>query len=202
MADPKAVQKNPAPKAADISSLLTGGDAPEGWTETGTRNLYKPDMFIATRIGKTEACWRMEGDKKIPTAPPIQGFPVSVEQHEGEQGIFNMIQIQLTKRTGVIDKEGTLVFCEPGETLLLIETKALERVGQLARLANHSVECVLRPIQKEDIGGGQTMWRWSVKENPVPVKRVRMAGEDLAKAFDFPEGEKKSLPENATPAAS
>jgi hypothetical protein len=202
MSTKPAVQQNTAPaaKAGGIDEFL-GGDAPSDWNETGTQNLYKPDAFVATRIGKMEACWREEGGKKIPTAPAIQGYPVAVTRHEGEEGPFEMVQIQLTRRTAVVDKQGTLIPCEVGETLKIVATKALERVALLARLPNHSVECVLRPIQREDIGGGHTMWRWSVKENPKPVARVRAAAEDIAAQFDFPEPS-KALPENATATAA
>lgn len=203
MADPKAAQKNTAPAAqtGGIADFLTGGDAPSDWNETGAQQLYKPEAFVATRVGKMEACWREEGGKKVPTAPAICGYPVAVTRHEGDEGPFEMVQILLTKRTCVIDKQGTLIPCEAGETLKLVVTKGLERVGLLGRLPNHSVECSIRPIQKEDIGGGKTMWRWSVKENPKPVARVRVAGEEFAKEFDFPEPS-KALPEKTADAAS
>lgn len=171
-APPKALTIDAAARAA----ALAGGDTSE-WRETAQVFLYKPEHFVATRENGVEACWEMKDGKKVPTAPAIVGIPYATILRTPKDGgdPYYQVAIELTKPTFVMAGEGAAkyeVLVPKGLTVLMTMTAGLDRLDTLANHPSEATEVEVRAIQKESIGNNKSMWRFTIKENPVKRARV------------------------------
>lgn len=143
----------------ETSAKKNGGavanELEDGWVELAVdRPMYKPDTCRKT---------------------PLRGRLINlVSMPETDNGPWNAYVIKTTKPClavdGFDDSDAAKEY-PAGTEVLLTETVKLK--GELSKLLNPDflIEVEITPTEKVKIGGGRTMWRYSIRANHKSVAK-------------------------------
>jgi hypothetical protein len=162
----------------ELRASMFADEAPANWHDTGSKYLYKPEMWVANSEGGLKKCYRVDGGgKRHSTAPLIVGVPAGIEHREDpNNGPYIQIYVRLTKPCLVLMGEHNEEFVVPaGAMIMVTQTDQLSRVAELALDPQFETEVAMRPIQQEKIvKNNRTIWRWDIHENPVRTPRAQL----------------------------
>lgn len=154
----------PADAAAPAAGPAVGGiaafapaEAGKDWLTYNTnRKIYKPDL-----------CHEY----------PVKGYLLDflkMPEVDGERE-WNTYVIRLTHPTIACDRDGNISKVEAGEEIMVPEVYDLTQCVTLRDACENpdeTYEVLLKPIAKEKIGGGKSLWRYHIQFTPKAVKRT------------------------------
>lgn len=159
--------------AAQLGFVPAAAPAPDEFESVRSNSaLYKPEECIigTDKDGKPIYC-------------PIRGYPVGAVQREDEvNGEYVQVQIHLTApcialRGQAPNRERVLM--QPGESVMVTVTSALDTLVGLALDPKQSVEVYMVPLAKVSHKGNHTFWDWSVLKSRKAIPRIQAEDPDV-----------------------
>lgn len=144
-----------------------------------------PDRFreIATEryMYNVNKCWEeLAADKRL----PLVGILLSeLEMPPIKERDWTAFLLLTTEPTHVVNRDKDVILVEAGTEVLIPATHQLRT--HFARAAGHPTavfEVRVQPKKKVAIGGGQTMWTFTLANNPKPLPRAKFGTAALLNA--------------------
>jgi len=181
-AAPAGVTENGDPSLAEMFAAT-----PEGWLAYGEAHLYRPEECQVV----------FEGQKRF---SPLTGHPTAVKTIDGDNGLFNMILMTLTRPGIGLNRAKEQVRLKAGDQVIFTSTYAVQILEKCATHPNKLFEVKACPVEKISIGEGaakRSLWLWDIKVNPVAKDRTQILTDDISNLLGAPDPIPNQLAEAA-----